>query len=101
MALPKNRMTIVKDRNTGEWVVKVYENGKLNEDKTYYTDDREDAENTKRAMQNSLAGLAAVIPDGLKTPLALGAAAAAGAYLMHLWMKKQEQQNRRPAPILP
>lgn len=34
----------------GEYVVKVYINGKYSEDDTYYTDDKEDAINTRFDM---------------------------------------------------
>jgi hypothetical protein len=35
---------------TNEWKVQWFEDGVLNEDRSYYTDDREDAEMTARAM---------------------------------------------------
>ena len=38
----------------GEYVVKVYIDGEYSEDDTYYTDDKEDAENTRTAMMNAL-----------------------------------------------
>jgi len=34
---------LVHKPDTGEWVVKVYVNGKYDEDKSYYTDDKQDA----------------------------------------------------------
>ena len=42
------------DRDTDEWVVVYYENGKRNEDKTCYTGDKEDAEATMAAMQKQV-----------------------------------------------
>lgn len=41
----------------GEWVVPVFINGKRDEDKTYYTDDREDAFATFELMKKQLAKL--------------------------------------------
>lgn len=87
MAPKKNRTSVVKDRNTGEWVVKVYENGKYNEDKTYYAMDKEDALATQADMEAR--GLGGLVPKKAKLPLALTAAAGIGAFLMHLWMKKK------------
>lgn len=43
--------TIRKDRDTGEWIVRVRVNGKLDEDATYYTDDKDDAEATANMMR--------------------------------------------------
>jgi hypothetical protein len=39
-----------KDTNTGEWVVKWMTNGKRDEAKTYYTDDKQDAIDTMKEM---------------------------------------------------
>lgn len=44
----------------GEYVVKVYIDGQYSEDDTYYTDDKEDAENTRTAMMNALSEKAEV-----------------------------------------
>lgn len=44
----------------GEYVVKVYIDGEYSEDYTYYTDDKEDAENTRTAMMNALSETAEV-----------------------------------------
>ena len=41
----------VKNISTGEWVVKWMTNGKRDEDKTYYTDDLKDAQDTAIQMQ--------------------------------------------------
>ena len=41
----------VKDTSTGEWVVKWMTNGKRDEQKTYYTDDLKDAQDTAVQMQ--------------------------------------------------
>ena len=40
----------VKDTSTGEWVVKWMTDGKRDEDKTYYTDDLKDAQDTAKVM---------------------------------------------------
>ena len=40
-----------KNYQTGEWIVPWLVNGRRNEDRTYYTDDRKDAEDTSRLMQ--------------------------------------------------
>lgn len=47
----------VKDTNTGEWVVKWMTNGKRDEDKTYYTDDLKDAQDTAKHLQQRAAEL--------------------------------------------
>lgn len=39
-----------KNPATGEWSIPVYVDGVRSEDRTYYTDDREDAFGTYRAM---------------------------------------------------
>jgi len=36
-------MRMVRKASTNEWVVKVYYNGKFNEEASYYTEDRDDA----------------------------------------------------------
>jgi molybdopterin biosynthesis enzyme MoaB len=41
---------LIKKRSTGEWVVRVIEGSKSNEDRAYYTDDFEDAIGTLKAM---------------------------------------------------
>jgi len=38
----------------GEWVVRYYEDGKLNDDKSYYTDDKTDAAETMKLMMDRL-----------------------------------------------
>ena len=40
----------VRKPETGEWVVKWYVDGKYNEDKTYYTNDKSDADDTYKDM---------------------------------------------------
>jgi hypothetical protein len=45
----------VKDHSTGEWVVKWMTNGKRDEDKTYYTDDKQDAIDTAKHMTQKAA----------------------------------------------
>jgi len=44
------RLEIMQDNQTEEWSVKWYEDDKLDEGKTYYTDDYQDAVNTKHQM---------------------------------------------------
>jgi hypothetical protein len=44
MAHPKNRVTIKKDRDWGEYIVRTYRGGKLVG--TYHTDDKKDAQDT-------------------------------------------------------
>lgn len=53
MSTPKIASTrIVKDKDTGEWVVKAYgPNGERLESCDYYTDDKEDAEQTAERMR--------------------------------------------------
>lgn len=51
----KVRFTIKRNPDTGEWMVKVYINGKYSEKATYYTDDKEDAVTTGRAMKDQYA----------------------------------------------
>jgi len=46
----KVKLKLEKDKGTGEWVVKWIENGKFNDDKSYYTDDKEDAIGTMKDM---------------------------------------------------
>ena len=42
---------VAKPKKKGdEWKVAVFINGKYNEDKTYYTDDEDDAKETRKAM---------------------------------------------------
>lgn len=45
-------MKIDKNRETGEYVAKVYINGKYSEDKTYYTNDLQDAVDTAKHMKS-------------------------------------------------
>lgn len=46
--------------STEEWVVVVYLNGRRCEERCYYTDDRQDAVDTMRAMQADERDLAAL-----------------------------------------
>jgi len=46
----KIKLSTVHKVETDEWVVKVYIDGKYNEDATYYTDDKKDALDTMKAM---------------------------------------------------
>jgi len=65
---PENtvRLTIARKVETNEWLVKVYVNGKYSEDKTYYTDDKQDAIDTAKAMMGDFQkkGLVLVGKDG-------------------------------------
>jgi hypothetical protein len=45
------RLTVAPKRETGEFMVKVYIDGKHSEDQTYYTNDKIDAINTAKNMQ--------------------------------------------------
>ena len=62
----KIRLTIARKADTNEWLVKVYVNGKYSEDKTYYTDDKQDAIDTAKIMMGDFQkkGLTLVGKDG-------------------------------------
>jgi len=51
MKSPHVELKLVRSREPGEWVVRYYENGKLNEDKSYYTNDKDDAIDTMNMMR--------------------------------------------------
>lgn len=53
MALNPNRMVLKSNRDTDEWVVKVYIDGKYSDEHSYYTDDKADAEATMASMKAS------------------------------------------------
>ena len=44
------KLVLNKDTATGEFAVKYYEDGNYSEDKTYYTDDKQDAIDTMNDM---------------------------------------------------
>lgn len=44
------KFVLKHDRNWEEYRVTVYENGKLNDARAYFTDDKDDAEGTMQAM---------------------------------------------------
>lgn len=46
----KVEFRIARKLETDEWLVKVFVNGQYSEDRTYYTDDEQDARDTMRAM---------------------------------------------------
>lgn len=46
----KIKLSTVRKAETNEWIVKVYIDGKYDEDKTYYTDDKQDAIDTMKHM---------------------------------------------------
>lgn len=50
MSLGDIKIKIKRLSETSEWKVQWFEDGVLNEDRSYYTGDREDAEITARAM---------------------------------------------------
>ncbi len=50
------RWSVKRNADTREWMVVAYVNGKRNEDKTYYTDDYEDAVNTFRHLMDTREG---------------------------------------------
>lgn len=45
------KFKIVRDEEWEEYQVQVFENGVLNEQRTYHTDDKEDARETLKAMK--------------------------------------------------
>jgi hypothetical protein len=44
------KLVVKKKSSTGEWVVRWFENGKYIEDKSYFTDDKQDAIDTMKDM---------------------------------------------------
>jgi hypothetical protein len=50
----KTELKLVRKSETDEWVVKVYIDGKYDEGKSYYTDDKKDAENTMAQMKKEM-----------------------------------------------
>lgn len=50
----KTELKLVRKSETDEWVVKVYVDGKFDEGKSYYTDDKTDAENTMKRMKKDM-----------------------------------------------
>lgn len=48
--LPGLVLRIVRDRVWDQWIVKVYRNGRYVEDESYFTDDKNDAEQTMELM---------------------------------------------------
>lgn len=75
-----NRMVVKKV--DGEWQVRVYENGKYNEDKSYFAMDKQDAEDTMKQMQSGLAGIMQTASN--HKALAVGAVAVAGGIAAYL-----------------
>ena len=59
VALEGTRLTLVRNPSTDEWIVKVFVNGKYDEGKTYYTDDKQDAINTMKQMKKEMGIIAA------------------------------------------
>jgi len=49
----KIKFVVKRKVETDEWLVKVYIDGKYDEDATYYTDDKEDAINTMAHMKKT------------------------------------------------
>ena len=49
----KIKFVVKRKVETDEWLVKVYIDGKYDEDATYYTDDKEDAINTMAYMKKT------------------------------------------------
>jgi hypothetical protein len=45
---------LIRKSDTNEWVVKVYVDGKYDEGRTYYTDDKQDAIDTQKVMDEEL-----------------------------------------------
>jgi hypothetical protein len=54
MARPNIKIKLHYDRDWQEYQVRVFINGVYSEDKTYFTDDKQDAIDTKKAMENEL-----------------------------------------------
>lgn len=50
----ETRLSLGRKPSTDEWVVKVFVNGKYDEDKSYYTDDRQDAIDTMKQMKKEM-----------------------------------------------
>lgn len=50
----KVELKLKRKPETDEWVVQYIENGKVNDDKSYYTSDKEDAEKTMETMKKDL-----------------------------------------------
>jgi hypothetical protein len=52
--LPENKIEykLRRKSETNEWVVAAYVNGKFNDEKSYYTDDKQDAIKTMKMMQS-------------------------------------------------
>jgi hypothetical protein len=48
------RLSLVRKSDTDEWVVKVFIDGKYDESKSYYTDDKQDAINTMSKMKKDM-----------------------------------------------
>lgn len=48
------KLTVKRKTNTGEWVVRVSINGEHRPELTYFTDDKTDALDTRRHMENRL-----------------------------------------------
>ncbi len=49
--IPTHTLKLRRKSETNEWVVRWYVNGKYDEGKTYYTDDKQDAVNTMKHLQ--------------------------------------------------
>lgn len=54
MDRPTVKLKIVRKPSTDEWVVRWIENGRVNENKSVYTNDKEDAQGTLRHMQREI-----------------------------------------------
>ena len=48
------KLKIVKDTDTSEYIVRWIENGKVNDDKSYYTNDLKDAIGTLKLMAKEI-----------------------------------------------
>jgi len=51
---PKVEFKIIKNKEWEEWIVEVRIDGELNKEKSYHTDDKDDAISTKKAMEKEL-----------------------------------------------
>jgi hypothetical protein len=54
MKKTKVKFKIRQDKEWNEWIVEVRINGELSEEKSYHTDDRDDAISTKHKMEQEL-----------------------------------------------
>jgi hypothetical protein len=54
-------LKLVRSREPGEWIVRYYEHGRLDDDKSYYTNDKEDAIQTMDMMRRNKSTYGSVV----------------------------------------